>query len=571
MIATPDQIKSILYDNPNKEIIQRGIDYNKRMKMHLYGTGMDKSDEMSLIDGFERETMRKLRVKYSRSNKDLFARLSRPIDKVFNARGGSIYYNLSEEQDKKARALATNIRGGQSVRKWVETQWVAHHKDDPYGIIFMEILPEPLATIASKSGQAVVYPTYKSITSIFDYHISGNGFEYIVFNVTKKEKKQAGLKEDDIVYRFVDDAFDYYVRKSQGEIEIIKELSFPNLFLSVPGVINSDLPDPENEGGVVCLFHEVIELAKDFLLKGSIKLTHDFLHGFPKYAEFASNCSTCNGTGYKEAKECPECKGTGKKVMSRVSDVKVLEWPGRDDQVVLPANVGAYISPDKVFHEIATADQQMLEDVMTVTQWGTHSRIKAQGPATDGAAGNKTATEVMDEIKPQADRLYSISEMAEKRHKFILDSIIKIQINQSYEGASVNYGRRYMIEGPDVIWQKYADARAKGVAISALDDLLIEYYEAKFINDPVKLAIQVKLMKVEPFVHFKISEVKLFGVSEEDYKEKLFFGEWLSEQSDVDVLSKSAEDLRNSLDEFVLEKDLQQPDVNPVSKQLKIA
>jgi len=187
---------------------------------------------------------------------------------------------------------------------------------------------------------------------------------------------------------------------------------------------------------------------------------------------------------------------------------------------------------------------------------------------TDQAGQTKTATEIVNEIQPKSDRLEPISEYAECIHKFILDSIIRIQISQSYSGSSVNYGKRYMTEGPDVIWQKYSDSRAKGVAYSVLDDLLMEYYEAKYNSDPVKLAIQSKLMKVEPFVHFKVSEVKALGCSDDEYKAKLYFGEWLSTLNEAMLIAYDATQLKEMMVEYIGKKQLAAP---PETKLLPAA
>lgn len=564
MILDQIQIRDIILNNPGKDLVSKGTDYTKQLRMHMYGEGLDL--HLKQIEGFEKDQLKKLRVMYTRSNKDLFARLGRPIDKVFSARGGSIYYNLPETQDKRARNLAIDVRDGYSVRKWVEMFWKPHLLDDPCGIIFLELLPVQQAMKAKQEGRSFVYPTYKSITCIFDYLPKGSNLEYVVFTVTKEEKRKAGLNPDDQIYRVVDDAFDYYVKRIDQEVTVLQDLTFPNYFGAVPAMVNSDIINPQLDGCFLSLYDEVIELANHFLMKGSIKVTHDFLHGFPKYSEFADDCIECKGTGFDGSSKCQACKGTGKHIMLKVSDVKLLQWPtDKDTPIIKPAEVAGYIEPSKTYYEIATADLATLEDLMNVTLWGTHTRVKTQGMSINTAGDAKTATEIMDEVKPQSDRLHPISEMAEKRHKFILDAVIRLQVTMTYRGSGVYYGRRYMLEGPDAIWEKYSTARTKGVAISALDDLLIEYYEAKFMTDPVKLAIQMKLMKVEPFVHYKIGEVQAFKPSPDDYKAKLYFGEWLSEQNDGIILVMEVVDLRKSLYEFTSTKQTVEEKPEPIA------
>lgn len=564
MILEHNQLKDIVLNNPNQALVLAGVKKNKRLRMHMYGEGLD--THLEVIKGFEKDWVKELRVKYTRSNKDLFSRLGRPEDKVYSARGGSIYYNLPEAQEKKARLLATDVRDGYSIREWIENFWRPHYKDDPCGVLFLELLPQQQAVLAKQQGRSFVYPTYKSIQCIHDYQPKGVALDYISFKIEKAEKKAAGLKEEDQIFRVVDDAFDYYVKAVNNDIVILWDLTIKNFFGQVPGMINSDFIDPDMENSFLSLFDDVVGLADEFLRKGSIKVTHDFLHGFPKYSEFADDCGECKGTGFQDAEKCPTCKGTGKSAMVRVSDIKLLTWPQDKDQpIIKPTEVGGYIEPSKNYYEIATADLSLLEEYMTLTLWGTKSKLRTDGMAMGSNGDAKTATEIMDEVKPQADRLIPISKMVEKRIKFILDAVIRLQVAMNYPGSSVNTGRRYMLEGPDAIWEKYADSRLKGVAISALDDLLVEYYEAKFTSDPVKLAIQLKLMKVEPFVHFKIGEVQMFKPGPEDYKAKLYFGEWLSEQNDGMILSQDITTLKQSLYEYAGKKQIVEDKPEPIA------
>ena len=555
MILSEGQIKDILLNNPGKARVNKGRQYSAKLRRHIYGTGLDSYFEQ--IPGHERPSILALRNKYSKSNKDLFSRLARPLDKIFTARGGSLYFNLTEEAEKKARIISQDVKDGYSVRKWVEYFWKPHMLDDPFGVILLEIAePKQLAKL-KQQNKSFVFPSYRSISEIYDYLPKGNRLEYIVLETSETDKENIGLGKDDKLFRVIDDAFDYYVRQNDKEISIIAEHTLPNYFGEVPAMLNSDIPDPQYENCVLSLYDEIIELAEHFLLKGSIRVAHDFLHGFPKYAEFADYCPQCKGEGIYEANPCKECSGTGKKLSLRVSDVKAIEWPAKDDQVILPSQVAGYISPDKSFHEMATADLIDLENAMAVTLWGTQSRLKSQGMATDGNTA-RTATEIMDEIKPQADRLIPVSEMAEQRHKFILDAVIRLQVAMGYKGASVSYGRRYLLESPDAIWQKYSDARSKGAPQNVLDSLLNEYFDANYQSDPVGLAVAKKLMYVEPFVHMTAMQLKGLSPDPADYKAKLYFSDWIATLNEGAILSMTVDELKTSLYDYAGQKQIAQ-------------
>ena len=156
----------------------------------------------------------------------------------------------------------------------------------------------------------------------------------------------------------------------------------------------------------------------------------------------------------------------------------------------------------------------MLEDVMAYTIWRMVPKIQATGMSIGKEGQMKTATEALTDIMPQADRLLSISSYAEKVHKFCMDSIIRLQIDQNYKGASVNYGIRYMLESPEALWDQYQKAKSSSASDTALDAMLVEYYESVYFNDPIELAIKVKLMKVEHNIHRTIEQIKALGYDE---------------------------------------------------------
>jgi hypothetical protein len=551
MILDYGQLSDIILNNPNKALVKKAKDYNSRLKLHIYGGKNAINQHFTQIDGFEKPTLRDLRVKYAQSNKDLFARLSRPIDKVFSAKGGSTYYNLPQEQDKKARLLALDIKSGYSIKKWVENFWKVHYMDDPGGLIFMEIASLAEATRLNQQGKSFVYPTYKSISTVFDYLPNGSNLEYVVFELSADEKIKEGLKQDDIIYRVVDDAFDYLVKRDDKTVIILNTFTLPNYFMQVPALINSDLPDPNTDGLMISVFDQILELAESFLLKGSIKVTHDFLHAFPKYWQYASDCNDCRGTGYQNGDICPTCNGTRKRPITKVSDSMLLDFPDKDSIKVTP-DVAGYVSPDRNYYDIATTELQTLEDLMAYTLWGSATHQRVQGINSDPAS-IKTATEIVQEIKPQADRLSAISEAAEKRHKFILDAIIKIQINQNYQGSSVSYGKRYLLEGPDEIKDKYLDAKTKQASTSILDNLYLQFLDAEYSTDEVKLTIEKKKFLLKPFFHEDVSQDMV--ISDVDKVANKYFEEWVKvNTNDAMLLSMSVESLRLMLYTYAEEK-----------------
>lgn len=548
-VLNDELLLKILTTNPNKGLIEFGMKQHKRARLHMYGVGL--ANYLPMIVGFESSMMAELRLKYALSNKDLFARLYKPIKKVFTARGGSSYYNIGDAGNARAVKLESQVRNGFSCKKWIETTWCRHAVDDPMGIVFIEVGEDGLC-----------YPTYKTIDNIFDYELDGTGLEYVIWKLSLEQKLANGFTSDDVVFRVVDDVEDKYVKLLEGiRLETIVEKSYLNIFNDVPAVINSFIPNPDGEG-FVSFFENVFDLADTYLTQMSIKLTHMFRHGFPKYFEFADFCLECKGSGKLDGRAHAECMGTGKRLMFRPSDVKGLEYPTKDSP--LPANFipGGYIEPSKIYYEIVSQELEMIEEKIQKTIWNAKpsTKMKKGVGLSGGPNGTVTATEVMDNRQPELDNLNDIADAAEMRDKFIMDYMIECNLRvRNYikrGGCSKSYGRRYLMEEPDALLQKYQEARKEGVSATILYGMYDQYLEAKFQSDPISLNLHKKLMKVEPFMHFTLAELKSNGAAPEDIRKKQYYGDWFVSLTGDQLFSLSIQELIKSQTEFFATKPL---------------
>jgi hypothetical protein len=222
--------------------ITAAVKQAKKLALHVNGEGLDQALEK--IEGFERDE--KLRKKHAKSNRDLFERLSRPLDKVWSAKGGSLYYNLTDQQEALARGFAANVFPNVSIKNWLRQVWQSHLKDDPAGVMFLEVMKSGDIATALQRGQSIVYPTYKPVTSIHAYQLSGTRVEWIVFAIDAKYVKELGYTGDTDSAKFdrvVDDVADYIVfRKASvvGEKTPGEKLT-SKMFASTATVASQDL------------------------------------------------------------------------------------------------------------------------------------------------------------------------------------------------------------------------------------------------------------------------------------------------------------------------------------------
>jgi len=387
MVLTEQDIIRILKDKPNNAILTSAQTQSKKLSQHI--TGIKSSDLLTKISGLENEDQIKLRKDYARSNKDIFARIHRPEDKVFSAKGGSVVYKLPEAQQKDFITKLQNVYNGFSLRSWTKEIAKQYFHIDPMGLIFMEV------------SMNETYPTYKSTHYIYDYKLKGRNVEYVVFTT-----------EDPKEYRVVDDMFDYLVEWDGTLLRTIQEKTFPNYYGYVPAKIISNLIGNNTEY-YTSPDWEIIELADEYLRETSVKSIYKLKHGFPKAWQYYGVCGTCKGTQFVEGKECPTCNGSGKAVSRDTSETISIPIPLEGQPTITP-DVAGYVSPDIEGWTKMTDELTSLENMMHSTYWGIKDRIKSVGIGNE-----KTATEIIDDMQPLHDRLFSFSNWGQDIDTFV--------------------------------------------------------------------------------------------------------------------------------------------------------
>lgn len=531
MVVPFPQIQQIIKLNPNKQLIENARIVANNLMMQVYGVGLQ--DSLPKYGYFESDAIHTERKQGAISNKDLFERILKREEMVFTAQGGVSYYDgLNPEQTLLFDAVLDNIRYNMTIRKWVKEFALNAYRTDPMSVLYVEVSPSGLQ----------VYPTYKSISCIYDYKTTGRKVEYIAFNMTVGDCLNFGVIDPDLdnmqsgqitsYYRFVDDAFDYIVKNTDGIISEYSKLSL--LFDSVPAIITSDLINFQNPAQFSSPLDRTIELAQEFLQDRSIRNLSKKYTGFQKVIEPLLQCGTCNGTGYLSGAACPECttgrqdKGSGFKLVTKVSDV--ARFPIDVDSQFDFKKYFGYIAPDITTWDKQDTSLNDTENFMVDTYWGTVNRTTTTGP-TQGETGldsNKTATQVNEDIKPIYARLNTTADWAEQTENALCDFIGEYLYPGSFKKSARTYGRYYILETPDEIRVTYLDAKAQGAPQSTLNEILSKYYHSLYAENKIKLNIALKLMAVEPFIHYTTIQVQTMNPSRVDFFCKMYFSEWLA-------------------------------------------
>jgi hypothetical protein len=478
--------------------------------------GVNFTDLLIKIEGKEDDEKAKVRRKYSRSIKDLFVRLLNPVDNIYSATGGTKVYDKSV--DKKLIKKISQVRDGKTLEKWLQINWKPKLFTDPNGVIIYEWTSKDF------------YPTYKNINCIRNYDYDGQALKWILYEPIDKN----GVK----TWRFVDEEMDYTLQQQGEHIVFIDELSFKNPFRKCPGVIISDMIVIGDKKRITPI-DSITEVAKEYLRDQSIKTLYKFLHGFPLFWRYVTECRSCKGLGKVGDKTCPDCNGVGFYMKKDVTDCITLPVPNSNDDVKVAPDIAGYISPELATWNQYITELNLLFQYMNETVWGVHIQQEVQ----------KTATEVFSNYQPMITQLNVIADAAEWVDWYLTELAVNfIDQNKRADESKVIllYGRNYIIEPISLLLERYHTSKEKGDTSAILDKQLYEWVVSKYKSDPETLEQELKRIKVEPYIHNTVDEVeKIFGKAEAQ-KKVLFTKFWLSSDT-----KKPADVLKSEFDVWV--------------------
>ena len=548
MTLTDDQLKKLALNQEIDDWIKIARDDHKKLNLHYYGVGV--TNALTKIQGLENDEQVKLREKYAISNQWLTENLLRNVDNAWAAKGGlqAITTEDNEVNDQIKEKLK-NVRDGYSHFDYQRDVWFDRFITDPNGLVFFEV---------TEDGQDTV-PTYKSIKSIQKMKVNGIQPEYIKFEPEEVEDLQVdeGLvknKEDKnptkVRMWIVDDSYYYHIEADNEAFKIIQQID--NSWGRVPGYQNSPLLDTNRDIKISPIWKQ-IELMDKYLNNGSIHEIYTFLHGYPIFWRYQQPCRSCKGTGFSDQKnpltgkrdmKCPSCGGTGMSIKKDASDVILLATPKDKESPTIAPNVAGYVAPP-----IDAWDQQIKEldrtwDLIYFSQWGT----------TTFKSDNETATGRFIDTQPVINKLHQYSDIFEVVHKKFLTIVSDFYYPNTDVTVTVTYGRRYMVETSDQIFIKYTKAKKDGADYTTLDLLLEQYYESEFRKNDMLREYYLKLIKIDPYVHFSIPEVIGMQLPQQIKNEKICFPEWKVTKTVKELVSMDLSELRQNLTTFTNNK-----------------
>lgn len=565
MICTTEQIENIIKLNPQKDLVKQAKEQSDKLMMLIHGHGLTSAIIQDAY--FESNDVFASRNKNAISNKDLFGRLFQREEMVFTAQGGAAYYiGLSKEQSIMLNAKLDSIRFSLSLRGWIKQFALPAFRCDPMGVIFIE---------SDKNRD--VYPTYKSVASVYDYLPNGRKLEYICFRLTKAETVIFEIQDETLneqkpdfvtnYYRLVDDAHDGIYKYENSVVTEINTI--PHAWEQTPAFIISDIISFENVHKFLSPVSIIVELANCFLNDRSIRDLQKKYHGFLKAIEPLLQCGICEGSGYLSGAACPECtpmgadKGTGYKLRTKVADVARFPLSALKEGFDFK-KIWGYIQPLIETWNKQDESLNQIENLINDVYWGTDSRKAITVPKVGDISIKETATKTLANLQPIYARLNMTADWAQNTENMIADFIGQYMFD-SFKKSQITYGRYYILETPSELMDEYLEMKAKGASQSSLFAALKKFIHSAYCTDASQLAVELKMINVEPFVHSTISEVQANNPAKIDYLSKLYFSEWRQLQGFDYLLATKEDALRQSLNKFATNKASMIPEQTVVS------
>lgn len=514
-------IIEIIQENQEvKDWIETAREMHAELKALFYG---EEYKELILrIEHIESEKKAKARKNYSRPIVDTNEKILRPVDNIYSATGGSKHYDLSPKDTKTLLEHLSNVRGGYSLDRFLETFW---SKDlyvvDPSGVMFLE------------SDKEKIYPTYKSIDNIRDYKSGGLQLEWILFDPIDLED---GRKK----WRFVDNEYDYIIIQDGDQFMFLDDESFKHEIGYCPGRVNSDIIQLGKQYRLSPL-HSIIPTEREFIRDRSILSMFKFLNGFSTPYRPKIICPECKGLGKTGASDCDSCDGKGFILDKDVTDEIIIPIDlNRDEPIPLPSDFAGFITPDLEIWNQYNDESKRLFNEMFETVWGTRESDEVK---------DQTAMGVIMNTQPMVTRLDKWSKVDESHEKAFTEMIANYYLSKdkSKEIANINNGRNFIIQPPEFLLKEYQESKIKKDPITVLDSKLIEYLTSKYKNDLKKLDLELKKKKLEPYVHYDIMVINTIYGNVEAQKKGLFtdFWEKANKEKDILVLEKEMNEFFN--------------------------
>lgn len=192
---------------------------------------------------------------------------------------------------------------------------------------------------------------------------------------------------------------------------------------------------------------------------------------------------------------CPKCSGK----FRGAGTVLKLAVPRSGDDKPLGIPAGIITTPvESLTYHVSEIQRQELEIYSGVVGVGGE-------PTNDQAQNEK---QVMSSFESRTDVLKKIKKHFEKAQRWTEETICRLRYGREFKSLSVDYGQTFYLATPEMLLTQYQEAVKAETPDEILDEMLNNFYQTKYRNNPQQMQREMIISALDPFRHRSLSQVK---------------------------------------------------------------
>ena len=505
MALLREQVKEIVLQPKNRQIIHKAITHEARLRFHTesYIEPMDISAPFTRFAEWVKKLIPKdkFRIfltlfKFPTQNIELTTKIYQELERVFDGRNYAVTFQFSDSTlNDDWEYYRHEILHEPNI--WKSKGW-ATLRTAINSVLIVDLPVEQ----ASERPEPYFY--FLHIEDVIDYKSKGNDLEWIVF---KQPNKKIAAFDDEFMRVFeVDD------KGKVGNLitEVQHNLGYcpAKFFWTTP--LTAEMPDIKQSP----LSPQLGNL--DWLLFFRVSKRHlDLYAPYPIYSSYAADCNFRNNqTGYYcdggflrningeykiladgTVERCPICA------------TKHIAGAGTYVEIPIPHDGSADLKNPVT---ITTVDRNSL-DYNVEEEKRLANEIYEKVTGTGGDVQQKESInerQVTANFEDKKNALINIKSNFEYAQKFVDDTICRLRYGEAFISSNINWGTEFYLYGVEDLQTIYDAAKKSGASEARLDLIQDQIIATENRNNPQRMQRMYLLKQLEPYRHLTLSEVQ---------------------------------------------------------------
>ena len=545
MVLELNQIKQILQKPEKRQVIQKAILMQRRLRFHTE-TNVAISDinmPATMFLDWARNFLPKDKYaiflslfQFPLATPSIVEEIYRELERVFYSRNSSFSYQfVDSELAEDWAAYKKNVLKEPDI--WRTVGW-KRMQVSPNSVLIVDL---PVEQVTARPNP---YFYWLEINNVIDYRTvkrSGSELDWIIFR--QPEHRIAVF--DDTYIRV-------YQLNEKNEIQSLISQAEHNLgYCPARFFWNEQLNEENKDLKKNPIAGKLSDL--DWYLFFSLSKRHlDLYAPYPVYSAYEADCNFennetgdyCDGGFLRDANGNYKILADGTVEQCPCCSNKRIMGPGSFIEVPVP-NQAEGVADMRAPLQIITIDKDSLDYNVNECKRMREEIIQSVVGLGGGGVSEKEAineTQVAANFASKTSVLNALKTNFELAQKFIDDTICRLRYGDAFISSSINWGTEFYVFTTSELYSKYKEAKATGALDSELDAISQQILEVEHRNNPITMQRMIILKQLEPYPHKTMDEVLTLyekGLVDEDtVKLKMNFSSFIDrfERENINIV-----------------------------------